>query len=381
MSVKDIVQKTKAYYCLDCGICTGSCPVSRFNPRFSPRLVVEKALLGFEGEIMEDKDLWACLTCGACEGRCPASVDYNEFIWGLRSSAHELGHAGVATHCGVLREIINLQTKDFVRKSTAWVGDGRKVAETGDTYFFVGCLPYFSVVFKEIGVDSVDTARAAIDVMNALGVEPVVSPRERCCGHDMFAWGDLEGFENLARRNMEVIRESGARRVVFTCPEGLYTFRVLYPKFVGDLGFETLHISELMQRAVKDGGLELGGRECKVTYQDPCMLGRSLGVFDAPREVLGAIEGLKLVEMPRSRQDAFCCGSSNWVTCTSCNKLIQYERLKEAKSTGADLLVTACPKCRIHFSCAMYDGDGEVQTEIKDITDVVREAMGAKRRG
>lgn len=381
MDVEQIVQKTKAYYCLDCGICTGSCPVSRVNARFSPRLVVEKALLGFGDEIMEDKDLWACLTCGACGERCPASVEYNEFIWGLRSAAHELGYGGVCTHAGVLREMMNLQTKDFVRKSTDWIGSGRRVAETGDTYFFVGCMPYFSVVFNEIGVDSVDTGRSAIDIMNALGIVPAVSTRERCCGYDMFAWGNLEGFENLARRNLDVIRQSGARRVVFTCPEGYYTFRVLYPEFIGDLGVETLHISELIIQAVAEGKLELGDREGKVTYQDPCRLGRSLGVFDAPRQVLDAIGGLELVEMPRNRKDALCCGSSNWVTCTSCNKLIQFERLREAKSTGADLLVTACPKCRIHLSCAMHDGDDEVRLEIKDITNVVAESIGATERG
>jgi len=381
VDVEKIVQKTKAYYCLDCGICTGSCPISRVNPRFSPRLVVEKALLGFGGEIMEDKDLWACLTCGACAQRCPASVGYDQFIWGLRGTAHGLGYRGVCTHAGVLREMMNIQTTDLVRKSTAWVGNGRRIAQSGDTYYFVGCIPFFSVVFKEIGVEPVDTGRAAIDILNALGIAPVVSPRERCCGYDMYAWGDLEGFQKLARQNMAVIRESGARRVVFTCPEGYYAFRVLYPEFVGDPGVETLHISELVMRAVEQGKLELGGREGKVTYHDPCRLGRSLGVFDAPREVLKSIKGLEVVEMARNRQDALCCGSSNWVTCTSCNKLIQYERLREAKSTGASLLVTACPKCRIHLSCAMYDGDEDVQIEIKDITTLVGECIGAGDRG
>ncbi len=371
-----IVQETKAYYCLECGICTGSCPISRFDSGYSPRLMVENALLEPPEKTIWDKGVWSCLTCRACSSRCPSLVDYNEFTRGARMVAREAGQTGICTHTGTLQALMELQTVESFRKDTRWIGDGLRVSDRGEYLYFVGCLPYFNIVFEDIGIDGLQTARSAIKVLNAMGIIPAVSPNERCCGHDLYWSGDLAHFRELARRNLKMIKETGAKTVVFSCPEGYATFKLVYPKFFGRLKFEVLHLSEMVSRGMEKGAVVLQEVPGKVTYQDPCRLGRFLGIYEAPRQILRGIPGVEFAEMGRIRADALCCGSSGWINCTRVNKKIQLERLREARDTGAEVLVTACPKCSIHLKCALHDGDFGIKIQVKDINVLLAESLG-----
>ncbi len=393
MSLERQVKETKAYNCVECGICTASCPVSRVNPNFSPRLMVERLLLGPPGEILEDAELWSCLTCRTCSVRCPSQVDYNEFTRGARVKAREAGFEGVDTHAGVLRSIMELHAKGFKPHGATWLDKGLRTRTKGDDFYFVGCLPYFDVVFRNIDVASTPIAHSAVKLMNIAGITPVVSENERCCGHDFYWSGNHSGFEKLAEYNVRLITETGAKRVIFTCPEGYHTFSKVYPSHVGRLKFDVVHLSDVLLEKVKSGELKLkrpqslsGDEPVKVTFQDACRMGRMMDKTEGMRELLGLVPGIELVEMPRNRAEAVCCGSSEWVSCTLCNKEIQLDRLAEAKATGAAVLVTACPKCRIHLGCAMYDKDRELEIEIRDITSLLMEAAevksgkGGKRR-
>jgi heterodisulfide reductase subunit D len=252
------------------------------------------------------------------------------------------------------------------------VGDG-KTREKGDLFYFVGCRPYFDVIFRDINAGSVQSARNVVKILNACGLEPVVSNHERCCGHDALWNGDEERFRKLGERNLEVIRSSGAKRVVFTCPEGYYTFKNFYPKFFGELAFEPVHFLDLLVEKVRAGALQFKESPGMVTYHDPCRLGRLAGIFDAPRQLLNAMPGLDLIEMPRSRENGVCCGTSGWMNCSSCSKEIQMQRLEEARKTGANVLVTACPKCQIHFRCAKSAFD--IDIEITDLFDLAAERL------
>ncbi|MCX5801412.1 MAG: (Fe-S)-binding protein [Candidatus Eisenbacteria bacterium] len=383
------IAETKAYNCVECGICTGSCPVSRVNPNFSPRLMVEKLLLGPQDEILADKELWSCLTCKTCSVRCPAQVDYNEFMRAARVAARQEGFEGVDTHAGVLRSIMELHAKGFRPKSTRWLDASLRTCTRGDDFYFVGCLPYFDVVFKNIELESTPVARSAVRLMNLVGITPVVSENERCCGHDLYWSGNHDDFVRLAKYNLKLISGSGAKRVIFTCPEGYYTFSKLYPEALGKLKFDVLHVTDILLEKVKKGGLvlhaprsgaertsESGAEPLKVTLQDPCRMGRMMGRTEEMRELLALIPGVELIEMPRNRANAVCCGSSAWITCTLCNKQIQLDRLAEAKETGASTLITACPKCRIHLTCAQYDKDRELNIGIRDIVSLVLDAAG-----
>jgi heterodisulfide reductase subunit D len=385
MNLEDIIKQTKTYYCLECGKCTSICPVSRHNSNFSPRLMLERALMDSEGELVHDRELFSCLTCYACSDLCPSEVDYPVFTQKVRSLASGQGEHGDCAHSGVLFSLMRLTAHSGIKqKRLDWL-DGCRTTQRSEVLYFVGCAPYFEPVFEDIEVSPVNIARNSIKILNALGIEPMLLPNERCCGHDLLWTGDVETFKKLAHINAEMIKESGARKIVFSCPEGYRTFKIDYPQYV-KLDCEPVHITELLaqnlsrlplQPRVKQEGISPEVR--KVTYQDPCRLGRHLGIYEPPREIIKAIPGIELVEMEHSGGESICCGTSVWTNCSSYSKEIRIERLSEAKATGAEVLVTTCPKCQIHFKCAMVDKGAEKGPDIKmgvtDLVNLVANAM------
>jgi heterodisulfide reductase subunit D len=343
MKIEDAAERTQAYYCLDCGVCTGSCPVSRYQPTFSPRLIVERALLGLGDELLKDQDIWSCLTCSRCFERCPTSINFPTFMRLLREEAMKRGTKPVYAHHGMLQTIMELQTQGAKQRKTEWAREAGRVAEQGETFFFVGCMPYFQVIFRDLGVDSLAVSRNVVKVLNAAGIDPVVSDSESCCGHDMLWNGQIE------------------------------TFKYEYPEFFGDLGFEVVHFYDLVAQMLAEGSLKVQNGAGSVTYHDPCRLGRMAKIYDGPRTILAKLAGEKFVEMERNRENSICCGTSGWANCSVNSKQIQMERLQEAKATGAETLVTACPKCQIHLSCAL--ANLELNLKIKDLTVLLAEAM------
>ncbi len=367
--IERLIEQTQTYYCLDCGVCTGSCPVSRVFPDFSPRLIVERSL--YDLEDISDETIWSCLTCSRCFERCPANINFPEFIRLIRDEATLRGITGTPAHHGIMQSIMALHCSDQRQNRIGWIDGSVRVNPAGDTMYFVGCRPYFDIVFRDIEAGAVNGARNVVKLLNAMGIEPLVSPDERCCGHDALWNGDEETFKKLAQRNADTIRKSGVKRVVFSCPEGYHTFREYYPRYVGDLGVEIVQINDLLSSA--DGELKLKPARKKVTYHDPCRLGRMSHIYEQPRELIRKIPGVELVEMERNRENGVCCGTSAWMNCTSCSKSIQVERLEEAKSTGAETIVTACPKCAIHFSCSNKSFD--LGIEVKELTDLLAENL------
>ena len=370
-NVEDLVQQIQTYYCLDCGVCTGSCPVARVHPEFSPRLIVEKSLIGLEE--VSDREIWSCLTCARCSVRCPANIDFPEFVRLIRDEATQEGFDGDYAHNGMLQTIMALQTRPLKQNRLSWLTTQEKTASQGEVYYFVGCRPFFDVIFRDIEAGSIQGARNAVRLINALGIVPAVSGEECCCGHDALWNGQEERFKRLAEKNIATIKATGAKQVVFSCPEGYLTFRDYYPRYFGELDFEAVPIDEFLVRTIREKGVAFQPLEKTVTYHDPCRLGRMAGIYDPPRELLQMIPGIQLVEMERSRENAVCCGTSGWMNCTACSKAIQTERLQEALSTGAGTLVTACPKCEIHLRCALKANPLEIQ--IKDLHDLLAEQI------
>lgn len=377
--LRKAVDKTKAYLCLECGVCTGSCPVSRYDPDYSPRLTVERALLAEERGVVCDKELWSCLTCGTCNLRCPSLVDYTEFVRQARAVAREIGEKGVCTHTEKIAAILEIQQMPAYRKSKAWLGRGARTSARSDTYYFAGCLPYLDVIFRELGFAGNQIGRSAVAILNRLGIVPAVSEGEVCCGHDAYWTGETERVRALARKNLEAIAKSGARRVVFSCPECYHMFKAVYPDLLGKLRVEPVLLVNLVAERLAE--LRFTPAALKVTYQDPCRLVRYQEVINQPRAVLKAMPGVELAEMKRIGKDALCCGSSSWVSCSRVNKRIQLERLAEAMETGAQTLVTTCPKCNIHLRCALRDKDGPGEIEITDLLILVAKALAGGKAG
>jgi heterodisulfide reductase subunit D len=382
VNLEDIIQKTKTYYCLECGKCTSICPIARYDTSFSPRMMIENALLGFEDELVLNQKLFSCLTCYTCQQKCPSDVDFPIFVRQARSIAQDNERHGICAHSGQLQSLARLMTSPAIKqKRLEWLSKEYRVSEDSDVLLWVGCAPYFEPIFEDTGFNALDITRASLKTLNSLGIEPKLLPNEKCCGHDALWTGDIETFKKLAEYNATQIKEARVKKIVFSCPEGYRTFKLDYPNYV-DLGCEVQHISELLAEKIEQNP-DISGKfkeiKKRVTYQDPCRLGRHLGVYDAPRKVLESIPGIELVEMKHSGVESICCGTSAFTNCDSYSNMLRAERLSEAVETGADILITTCPKCQTHFRCAMMDKGEEKRVmpkiEVMDLTNLVADAI------
>ncbi|MBN1316811.1 MAG: (Fe-S)-binding protein [Anaerolineales bacterium] len=379
-AIEHVIRANQAYLCLDCGKCTSVCPISWRETDFSPRLLVEAFRIDGSARVLEDDRLWACLTCGRCSQVCPSDVHFGIFIREMRHLARDIHQEGHCSHSETLQTLMRMMANPTLQQNRLdWIaGDlnapehlrGLHTSESGqsDTIYFTGCLPYFQSIFSRSGAQCVEIAQSAVKTLNLLGIEPVVLADERCCGHDLLWEGEVDAFEQLKALNTELIRSTGARRIITTCPECARTLKMDY-----NLQMEVMHISEFLAGQ----NIQIAGREAeKVTYQDPCRLGRHMGKYDQPRQVIDAL-GFELVEMEHNRARALCCGTSAWTHCGATAKQIQLDRLQEASSTGAKVLVTSCVKCQIHFKCAQDDPriDERLKIEIKDLITLAAEEM------
>jgi len=386
-AMEEILDSTHVLRCIECGKCAASCPVTRMEPEYSPMLTVVRAMRNLEAEIIQDKGIWTCTTCGTCTHRCPTGADYLGFVRQVRQL--RAGCEGTCSHGGIFNALARIMTSPGVKQVDRldWVAPDMKVAKKGELLYFTGCLPYMDPAFRATGARPLDIARGTVRVLNKAGLKPVVMADERCCGHDQL-WGgeDKEVIADLARLNINMIRKTGAKRVVASCPECYRTLTKDYPGHApgGKLGFEVVHTSELFADLLEAGKIELpdnGGPKVAVTFHDPCRLGRHMGVFEPPRKVLEGIPQLELREMVRNRGAAACCGTSAWLNCGTYSKRTQVELLREARSTGASTIVTACPKCLVHFSCTLSEpGDPKLppkpEVQVNDLSVVLAEAMG-----
>ena len=379
-TLEDILQETKAYYCLECSKCTSICPVAKYDPSYSPRAVIESAALGLEDATVHDKKLFSCLGCYACSLNCPTDVDFPAFARKLRSLAFDGGEYGCPAHGGLLHSTARLMsTSPYKQRRLEWLTKDYGTSDHSDVLYFVGCIPYFEPIFGYLNASPLNITRASLKILNHSGVQPMLLQDERCCGHDALWTGDVKTFQRLAGQNTKLIRDSGVQKIIFSCPEGYRTLKLDYPERGFELGCELQHISEFMADKIERKQLEFKEVKKKVTYQDPCRLGRHLGVYDSPRKVLEAIPGIELVEMERNKECALCCGTSAFTNCDIFSHEMRVDRLREAKATGAEVLVTTCPKCQIHFRCAMNNKGEEkgpdINIEVMDLADLVASAL------
>ncbi len=340
--------------------------MSRVLPSFSPRQMIKRAMKEPNEDLTQAHGIWACLSCQRCSTRCPVEIDFPEFLRGFREKARDAGNLPFESHHGIMQSIAHLQTGEIHQHRTEWAQEAGTFAEKGEYFYFVGCLPYFEVIFSYLDVSALKSARSVLAILNKMGITPVISNEERCCGHDALWSGDQETFRKLAERNLDIIGASGAKTVLFSCPEGYNTFTKQYPKHFGALPFKALHMTEFLARELPGSGLSFQpSQNGAVTYHDPCRLGRGSGLYEPPRDLLKMIPDNRLTEMGRNRENALCCGTSAWMECSNCSKAMRIERLNEALQTGAHTLITACPKCQIHLTCAQ--GTAGLDLTIKDL--------------
>lgn len=355
--LSDLIREKGLFQCLECGKCATSCPRCMSGKEYSPRLLAHKVIADREDEAFIENAVWECLTCDLCSERCPSGVDFSGFIIEMRSIlAESKGLKGYRAHDGAVHSWMRMMAiPELKQNRLGWLTEDLRVKSTGEVAYFVGCAPYFDVFFSGIGVNTLSIARDSVRILNFLDLEPVVLADERCCGHDLLCTGDRANFEVLCRLNYETFKSAGVKEVIFSCPECYYIWKEYMPRILSGFDLKVTLLMDLLDKEVSRGGMTFSPLNQRVTYQDPCRLARMVGRVDVPRKLLKLMPQLRLVEMEHFGSGAICCGNCGFINCDAYSKFIQIKRLKEARATKAQAIVTSCPKCMIHLTCAARD--------------------------
>ena len=369
--------------CYQCGKCDVVCPWNRVRD-FSIRRIVRQAALGLPE--IEFEDIWRCTTCGTCPSRCPRGVEQIEVGVAIRRIASTYGVFPKAVRSvraaggscltdgnplGEERDKRDAWTRDLPEGLTV-----KPFTEGMEILYFVGCYFSYDPRLKKV-------AAATAGILDRAGVDfGILGTRESCCGESIRKAGNEEAFRTLARENIKAFIDSGVKRILVSSPHCYHTFKNEYPEFM--VHFEVVHIAQLISELIENGRLELTGNVAKkVTYHDPCYLGRHNGLYDPPREVLKRVPGLELTEMTDSRENSLCCGGGGgriWME-TPKGERFGDLRLAQALAAGAEVLVTSCPYCISNFEESRLSLDDEESLEIKDLTEIVQDALNTSRQG
>lgn len=302
-----------------------------------------------------------CLTCGACAKMCPPGFETMSFIRDLRAHLVEC-HIYYNDRQRALIENTKRTGTPWGRRRSEIIERLKPVEDGCEIAVFLGCRERM----KGETVEHVAAVLDAADVSYGFILD------EECCGAPLLELGDRRGFEEVAESNIERLNTLGAERILALCPHCASALSVDYMNLCeAELEKEVVTFPTLLNELISEGRLELSslGREVTAVYHDPCRLGRFMEEYDSPREILSGIEGIELIEMPRSRESALCCGAGGWMKeiVPQLSAFTAKERLREAKSTGARMLVTACSYCQ-----EMLCRGGTREFEVKHIAELVR---------
>ena len=376
---KEIIDVIKASggdafkFCYQCGLCDTVCPWNRVR-NFSMRRLIREATFGLTE--LESEEIWRCTTCGRCPQRCPRGVKQIESGVALRRIATEYGVfpksvKSVRTISGSLIGEGNPLNEE--RKNRANWAEGLSVktfTEGMEILYFPGCYLSYDPRLKKV-------AKATVNILNKAGVDfGILGVKENCCGESIRKTGDEDLFKRLARENIKTFIDNGVKKILVSSPHCYHTFKNEYPQFM--VNFEVIHISQFLSGLINEGRLKItGDYGKKITYHDPCYLGRHNGIYDEPREALRKIPGLRLNEMPDSRVDSLCCGGGGgriWME-TPKGERFSDLRLAQAVGVGAETLATSCPYCITMFEDSRLVMNYDEVIQVKDITEIIQEVI------
>ncbi|VBB43541.1 HdrD5 [uncultured Desulfatiglans sp.] len=377
--IRDIVSR-----CVKCRFCFTECPVYEVSDRWmvnGSSGITQSLYYALKfGRVDADlRDiLMRCTTCGSCEVICErimAGVKLVEAIRGGRQMLLDQGVPMIREQQKALEalQVVGNPYGKQAGKRTAWA-EGLEVqraggAEKPEVVYFVGCTASYDD--RAQGV-----ARALAEVLRGCGVRFAILDDETCSGDPAFQMGETGLFEILKERNLEALERAGAKAVVTTSPHDFDCFRTQYAEELE--GVRVQHYTGLLGALLDEGKLRFRGSYPKrVTYHDPCYLGKHNGVVEEPRKVLRSIPGIELVEMRRSGRQSLCCGGGGgrmWAEFGEKPRLAEL-RVLEAVETGAEVLVTACPFCLLNFEDAVKTLDLEGRISVKDLAEIVFESV------
>ena len=406
------------YTCTECGRCQSQCPAWNTGKPLSPKLLImdlrdhlyakgpymlDPALAESNGHenidvlnmklvgdapgeanaVIDFDVLWSCTTCGACVEECPVDIEHVDAIMDLRRYKVQMESSFPPEAGGMLRNVENAgdpwglgQSKrmEWAEGIDVPVVDGT-IPDDVEYLFWVGCAGALEDRSKKV-------TQTVAKLLNQAGVKyAVLGTQESCNGDPARRLGMEYLFQMMAQANVELLNGIGARKIVVWCPHCFNTLKNEYPAFGGN--YEVIHHTQLLTQLINDGRLTPQTPiDKKVTYHDPCYLGRHNEVYDPPRAVVSAVEGLEKVEMPRCRNQGFCCGAggARFYAEETIGKRINHERIDEALDLDPDLVSTACPFCFVMLDDAVSDkvGSGQLaegQVKVVDVSQILMESL------
>lgn len=363
-------------YCYQCGTCDTLCPWNRVI-NFSMRRIVRQACFGMTE--IETEDIWRCTTCGRCHYRCPRGVKTIDLTVSLRKIGSEYGvfpeHVKPVKTANASLVAEGNPLSEERKKRAEWT-KGLNVPrfdEEKEILYFPGCYLCYDPRMKKV-------AKATVEILNKAGVEyGILGEEESCCGESIRKTGDEELFKKLAKANIKAFIEHEVKKILVSSPHCYHTFKNEYPLYFM-VNFEITHMVMFLFQLIRDGKIKLSKEyNKKITYHDPCYLGRHNGIYDEPREILKSIPGVEFVEMPDNREDSLCCGGGGgrvWMETVKGERFSDL-RIQQALDVGAEVLVTCCPYCitMLEDSKKTIEDPKAESLEIKDITEVIREVI------
>ncbi|MGB2756314.1 MAG: heterodisulfide reductase-related iron-sulfur binding cluster [Acidimicrobiia bacterium] len=389
--------------CTMCGRCTAVCPAHATGKPLDPREIVLKvgevmaatgdpkvsSPLGTDAEItvgansvferITSEELWACTTCKACDENCPVNIEILDKILDMRrylslmesDFPSSLGNAYRAMeNSSNIYGMNQGERADWAKDLDVEIVDGSE--DFNHEYlYWVGCAGSFDDRNKK-------TARAMSKLLKRANIDfAILGASELCTGDSARRSGNEYIFQMLAMQNIEVLNGMGVRKIITQCPHCFNTLKNEYPQLEGH--YEVIHHSQFLEDLVETGKLSLAGASLdeRVTYHDSCYLGRHNDVYMAPRNVIGSLGGIDVVEMPRNGTKGMCCGAGGarmWME-ESTGKKINTERAQEAIGTGADRIAVACPFCYVMFDDGVKGEGKEEDIKVSDIAEILIEAL------
>jgi len=398
------------YACAECGRCHINCPAQLTGKTLSPREVIhhlkehlletgpsllptkaepssgnqteasaETPAKTMIGDVVTEGEIWACTTCGACQEVCPVNIEHIRKIIELRRN--------LVLSQSKMPESAQLMLRNMQQRGHPWAGvqsmrlrgdwtsdlDIKVLADSDsvNTLFWVGCTG--ALVER-----NVNATLAMTRVLKAAGVDfGVLGEAETCCGDPARRAGYEFQFQMMAEQNIEMFKSFNIKEIITTCPHCYNTIKHEYPKYGGD--FKVIHYTELIADLINQGKLKLTNQlNSKLTYHDPCYLGRYNSVYKEPRQILQSIPRAKFEEMERSKDTGFCCGGGGglmWIEEQPGTTKVSHLRIEDVIKTGVDTVVAACPYCLQMFEDAIDHKGMKESLKAKDLVEIVEEAM------